>query len=261
MSVRSDQLNRLPAETFVRAVEWHEEIGSTNDRAIAAAVAMKQTLPLLVVAGRQTAGRGRGGNRWWGAPGALMFSLALEGAALKLSTDRWPQVSLATALVVGDVIRQLVPAADVQLKWPNDVYVAGRKACGILLEAPAAAPGRIILGIGLNVNNSVSAAPPELRDTAVALCDIAGKELDLFDALLGVLHGLEDDLSRLAAGHLNLTERWQPYCLLEGRTVTIQQGREEITGRCDSIDANGGLLLHTTSGQKSVISGTVVSYE
>ncbi|MSQ97590.1 MAG: biotin--[acetyl-CoA-carboxylase] ligase [Gemmataceae bacterium] len=286
MSLHVDLLNRLPAETFVRAVEWHDEIGSTSDRAIELATAAKQELPLLVIAGQQTAGRGRGANRWWAAPGALTFSLVLEGTTLGVSADRWPRLSLATALVVGEVIRQLAPKADVQLKWPNDVYIAGRKVCGILLEAPASAPDRIVLGLGLNVNNSLAAAPPEIRDTAIALCDVIGdrpnfylsssdiilqskngtvplgteQPLDLYDVLCRLLIGMDQELKLLSRDNLRLAERWQPYCLLEGRTVTLRQGREEITGICESIDSDGALLLRTAAGTGRFISGTVADF-
>ena len=256
-----DQLNHLiPAETFVRAVEWHDEIGSTSDRAIELAAAAQQELPLLVIAGQQTAGRGRGANRWWAAPGALTFSLVIDGVALGVPQDRWPRLSLATALVVGEVIRQLAPQADVQLKWPNDVYIAGRKVCGILLEAPASATGRIVLGLGLNVNNSLAAAPPEIRDTAIALCDVIGLPLDLYDVLRRLLLGIETELALLSRDNLRLVERWQPYCLLEGRTVTLLQGREEITGICESIDSDGALLLRTSAGTGRYISGTVADF-
>jgi len=286
-----EQLHSLLAETFVRAWEWHDEIGSTSDRAIELAAAVEQPLPLLVIAGQQTAGRGRGVNRWWTAPGALTFSLVLDGAALGVAQDRWPRLSLATALAVGEVIRQLVPNADLQLKWPNDVYIAGRKVCGILLEAPASAPGRIVLGLGLNVNNTLAEAPPEIRDAAVALCEVSGDcptlapqvkhhsapakwdcpprsapalratpELDLYDVLWHLLLGIEAELTLLAQDNLRLAERWQPYCLLEGRTVTLRQGREDVTGICESIDSDGALLVRTAAGAGRYISGTVAAF-
>jgi BirA family biotin operon repressor/biotin-[acetyl-CoA-carboxylase] ligase len=261
MSILPDQLYRLPTESFIRAFEWHEEIGSTSDRAIELAAAANQALPLLVIAGRQTAGRGRGANRWWSEPGGLMFSLVLEGAAHGFSPDRWPLLSLATALAVGDVVRQVVPAADVLLKWPNDVYVNGGKVCGILLEGPAAAPGRVVIGIGLNVNNSLAAAPPEVRETAIALCDVLGGPLQPFDLLLLLLRKIEAELGRLTRGESDLAHRWRSCCLLNGRTVTLQQGNEQFTGRCGSIDDVGALLLDAGAGPRRLISGTVTRWE
>jgi BirA family biotin operon repressor/biotin-[acetyl-CoA-carboxylase] ligase len=255
-----EQLNRLPAETFVRAIEWHEQLGSTSDRAIELAALNAQPLPLLVIARRQTAGRGRGENRWWSAPGALTFSLVIDGFGLGVSQDRWPRLSLATALVVGDAIRQQVPQADVQLKWPNDVYIAGRKVCGILVEVPGAAPGRVVIGAGLNVNNSLAAAPAEIQDSAVALCDVARRELDLTAILKSILRGLETEMSRLGRDELCLARRWQPYCLLEGETITLRQGNHQHTGICDSIDEDGALLLRTRQGTERFISGSVVAW-
>lgn len=255
-----NELFRIPSETFIRKVEFHEEIGSTSDRAIELAALRTCPLPLLVVAGRQTAGRGRGQNRWWSAPGALTFSLVIDGLGLGVPQDRWPRLSLATALVVGDVIRQYVPPADVQLKWPNDVFVAGRKVCGILVEVPGATPGRVVIGVGLNVNNSLTAAPLEIQESAAALCDVAQQELDLAAILASVLRGVETEMSRLRQDESGLARRWQPYCLLEGRSVRLLQGRNEHSGVCDSIDDGGALLLRTGQGTERFISGTVVAW-
>jgi len=257
-----DSLDRFTAETFIRSVEWHDEIGSTSDRAIEAAAQPEQELPLLVIAGRQTAGRGRGENRWWSAAGGLTFSLVIDGAALGVSQDRWPRLSLATALAIGEVIRQQVPRADVQLKWPNDVYIAGRKVCGILLEAPATTPGRVVVGVGLNVNNSLAAAPAEIQNTAVALCDVAEQELELTAILMAILQGMETEIVRLRKDQLDLVKRWQPYCLLEGQTVTLLHGNRQHTGICDSIDGEGALLLRTHANRPAerFISGTVVAW-
>lgn len=256
------RIDELFALTIVRSAEWHDDIGSTSDRAMEAAAQPDQQLPLLVIAGQQSAGRGRGENRWWSAPGGLTFSLVIDGASLGVSQDRWPRLSLATALVVGEVIRQQVPRADVQLKWPNDVYIAGRKVCGILLEAPATAPGRVVIGVGLNVNNSLAAAPAEIQQSAVALCDVAEKELDLSTILVAILRGMETEIVRLQKDQLDLAKRWQPYCLLEGQTVTLLQGSRQHTGLCDSIDDDGALLLRTHANKTAerFISGTVAAW-
>ena len=80
-------INRILRETFVVEVEHHDELGSTNDRAMQRAKQGASRLPLLVIADRQTAGRGRGGNRWWTGPGSLAFSLLLESAAVESEED------------------------------------------------------------------------------------------------------------------------------------------------------------------------------
>src|SRR5438034_451345 len=101
------------------------------------------------------AGRGRGTNRWWSADGALTFSLVLEAPQERLPMSRWPQVALVAGVAVCEALERMAPRAEMRVKWPNDVYLAGRKICGILSESVPARRDRIVVGIGVNVNNRV----------------------------------------------------------------------------------------------------------
>ena len=94
----------LRAASFVRHVELHDTLGSTNDRAAELARDETIELPALIVARLQTAGRGRGQHKWWSADGALTFSLLLEPSVLGISINNWPQLSLATAVAVCDAL-------------------------------------------------------------------------------------------------------------------------------------------------------------
>ncbi len=131
-------------------------------------------------------GAGRGGNQWWSAPGALTFSLLVEPDRTWLPVSRWPEISLTVGSAVCLVLQVRCPGHDVQLKWPNDVFAAGRKACGILIEIPPQAPHLLVIGIGVNVNNSMANAPSGLQQKSVALCDLIGTSLDRIE-LLGEL--------------------------------------------------------------------------
>src|SRR5262245_48689583 len=103
----SFDFDRIRRETLVRQVEFHQEIGSTNTRALEL-VAAEHLIPLLVLADRQTAGRGRGKNRWWSGEGALTFSLVIDAAAAGISANRWPNVSLAAGLAVAETVASLI---------------------------------------------------------------------------------------------------------------------------------------------------------
>src|SRR3990172_11878277 len=96
--------DRLCATTFVRHVELHDSLPSTNDRAIELAASTELQTPALVAARVQTAGRGRGSNTWWSADGALTFSLILDTAGWGLTHPDWPRVSLTTAVAVCDAL-------------------------------------------------------------------------------------------------------------------------------------------------------------
>ena len=114
---------RVMRETALARVEHHPTLASTNDRAAQCAGHKAIEMPLLVVADEQTAGRGRGGKRWWSSSDSLMFSLLVDAATVAAGEDRSPLVALAAAVAVVDSIASLLPTHQVGIHWPNDVYV------------------------------------------------------------------------------------------------------------------------------------------
>ncbi|MGA2799032.1 MAG: biotin--[acetyl-CoA-carboxylase] ligase, partial [Thermoguttaceae bacterium] len=133
-------INRILRETFVVEVEHHDELESTNDRAMQRAKQGASRLPLLVIADRQTAGRGRGGNRWWTGPGSLAFSLLLQSAAVEskdnvmlgrqLNCHPNNLISLAAGVAVAETLEPLLKSKEIGIRWPNDVISGGRKLAG-----------------------------------------------------------------------------------------------------------------------------------
>ncbi|NOX54020.1 MAG: biotin--[acetyl-CoA-carboxylase] ligase [Planctomycetes bacterium] len=252
-------VGRIKSETFVKDVESHARLGSTNDRALelCAMGLPPERLPLLVLADRQTAGRGRGTHRWWSADGALTFSVVLDRNQLALPADRLPIVALLAGLAVARTLVDRLPEVPIGLKWPNDVWVMGRKLGGILIET--AADGPVVVGIGLNVNNSLAQAPDELQHTAASLSDITEQPWDRSDLLISVLQNLEDELKGLPEGLTQLPRRWSRFCVLQDRMVAAQMGREQtICGVCCGISASGSLILLTEHGERHVHGATTV---
>ncbi|MCA9153805.1 MAG: biotin--[acetyl-CoA-carboxylase] ligase [Planctomycetales bacterium] len=256
-----ESLRRVADETFLAALDFHRELPSTNDRALAIAADVERVTPLLVLAETQTAGRGRGNNRWWAGPGALTFSLIVDGGRIAVPTDRWPQIALTVGLAVCESVERLRPGLNVGLKWPNDVYLDDRKLCGILVEVPSQASGRVIIGVGVNVNNSYSSAPAEIQRTAVSLRDAAGFEFSLPEVLTEMLQSLESQFERLANDHGHLVRRWSDYCLLSGRHVRVRWGETVTEGRCIGVDDDGALLVDTQDGTRRCVAGVVESFE
>ena len=260
---------RITGSGLAGHLDYHDSIGSTSDRALELAAQDAAPLPLLVLALRQTGGRGRGANRWWSADGALTFSLALEadappeaGTFHVPSPEKWPRLSLVVGLAVCEALESLVPHAEWRVKWPNDVFVNGGKICGVLAESVAGWRGRLVMGIGINVNNSLAAAPAEIRQSARALCDLGGHSYDLTEVLLTVLHRLDLRLRDLAAeGFPRLAEAHRSRCLLAGKTVTVRTGSQKIIGVCRGIDPDGILLVVTESGVERIVSGSIDSWE
>jgi BirA family biotin operon repressor/biotin-[acetyl-CoA-carboxylase] ligase len=250
-------LDQVQAETFVECVEFHEQIPSTNDRALQLARARASTCPLLVVTNRQTGGRGRGSNRWWASQGSLTFSLLLEADQVQLPPRRWPQVSLHTGLAIAEAIENLIGSCGARLKWPNDVYLENRKVSGVLVEVPAAAPRRLVLGVGLNVNNTLEDAPPELTGLAIALWEVTGQTLSLSSVLTRVLVQISETLSGIGSRDEELCQRWRARCMLTGRKLRVDLGARGIEGVCHGIDHEGALIVKTTDGVERCFGGVV----
>ena len=190
-------------------LEYHDEIPSTSDRVKELLQQpVKPNLPCLVIAKRQTAGRGRGNKRWWSGEGAILMSLGFELSlnpepSNPLSRDQLPTLSVATGQAIIKVLTRYLPQHKLEVHLPNDVYVDGKKICGILLESPT--PQYAILGIGLNVNNRLCDIPPEFADdlasrSITSMLELLGRETDiarLIDELLNeLLHGLQHGLQR-----------------------------------------------------------------
>ncbi len=285
---RLPQLETLCENTFLRSLEHHEELGSTNDRALELAAQLFSAgpatelegdqgitvddLPRLIWASRQTAGRGRGANAWWAAEGALTFSLLFNTQALRLPPERLSAISLVAGLAVLEGLQPYYAPGAWRLKWPNDIYLDERKICGILAEAPR--PNCLVLGIGINVNNSFSglgktdngnrpAAPPEVQARAVALIDRVGQALPMLDVLVSVLRSLGSRWDWYAGQATSgpqpagLAQAWAPYCLLTGRAIEVTLGAERIVGVCAGVDDRGVLRLATPQGERAIVSGIV----
>jgi BirA family biotin operon repressor/biotin-[acetyl-CoA-carboxylase] ligase len=248
----------------------HDELPSTQEEARRLSANGYPELPFFVQALRQTAGRGRGENRWSAGEGALAFTLVFEPAALGLGPEQVATLSIATALGVCESLQRFSPAEPLAIKWPNDVYAAGRKLCGILIET-ALRPGRgsavALVGIGVNVNNDVPNAAVQGRASAINLAELAGEPLPAengFRELLApLLATLEREYRAVAAHDAEQVERWNARNLLYGRRCRIEQRRDAppLVGVVEAIDAEGALRLATDAGRLAVRSGSIVGWE
>lgn len=250
-------IGRLKRETFVIRVEHHALLGSTNDRAkqIAGEGPSRETLPLLVVADLQTEGRGRGANRWWSGQGGLTFSLLLDGQAWGDVSASGPIVSLAAAVAVADSVVPLLAGRSVGIHWPNDVYAAGRKLAGTLVEV---LPGRyFVVGIGVNVNNTMDEAPDEIRNSAVALVELCGSPYDRSSLLEAILRRFAGLLADLPGSPDRVARRANVLCLQQGRTLAVEHHGRVVRGVCAGIDDDGALLLDTAQGRERLTGGVV----
>jgi BirA family transcriptional regulator, biotin operon repressor / biotin---[acetyl-CoA-carboxylase] ligase len=256
-------INRILRETFVVELEHHAELGSTNHRCEQRAKQGASKLPLLVLADCQTAGRGRGANRWWTGDGSLAFSLLLEpyasaellGRQLNCRPNRLPLLSLAVGVAVAEAIKPLLHGQQIGIHWPNDVIVAGRKLAGILIEVLST--GHVIIGIGINTNTPMADVPTELASTATTLLEITGKPHDHIEILTSLLNNLEKRLLKLKQTPAEIAADADAICLQHDKPIKLQHGNQTIAGICRGIAPDGALLLETSDGVRSFYSGAI----
>lgn len=209
----------------------------------------------VVVAGHQTAGRGRHGRAWDAPPGqSLLLSLVLRPA---LPAERLGLVPLAAGLAVAEAVGAF--GVDASVKWPNDVRVGGRKLAGVLAETTwAGAEPTVVLGIGLNVEQG--SFPEALADLATSLRLVTGRPVDRLAPLAPLLARLavrlgdaEDVSARLVAAVEGRLEG-------VGETVTVgfpASSRLPSRGRVLGLAPDGALRLATEAGEVAVHAGEV----
>lgn len=246
-----------PTRRVGRRVEFHPEIGSTNDRA-RTALHEPDDDGLAVVADLQTAGRGRRGRSWASPSGVnLMVSVGLRP---RLAASRAGLMGIVSALAVRDACASLVPGDSLRLKWPNDVVAAdGRKVAGLLVETAVSGDdlAEAIIGMGINVNWPAAEMPPDLAARAASLCDLAGRALDRVELLRRLMTALDRELAALERGESPLA-RLSAVSALDGRHVTVETGVGLVEGRVAGIADDGQLLLDTADGRRALAVGEVI---
>lgn len=259
-SITASDLASLVSDTFLQSVIHLDETDSTNTHAVDLLTSGEPLLlPCLVYAENQVAGRGRGANQWWSFRGSLTFSVVVDFREIAFSAEQKPLLPLLTGLAILRAGQTLVPGGEFSVKWPNDVYLEGRKLAGILTEVPSQSSDHAVIGVGLNVNNQFSQAPPELAATGIALSDQSKTEHDRLEVLRTFMHCFEDLVKSCAAGK-NFLDQWPRHCLLTGKQVTLQTGASEVTGICQGVDATGALLLDIETQQQRFFGGVVKSW-
>jgi BirA family biotin operon repressor/biotin-[acetyl-CoA-carboxylase] ligase len=224
-------------------LDYREATGSTNDDAREAAAAGAAE-GLVIVASRQDAGRGRRGAAWVCPPGeGLAFSVLLRPRENKAL---WPRLSLAAGLAVAEALGRLGVVAEV--KWPNDVWVAGRKIAGILVEA---GDDHVVVGVGINVG--VREFPPALAESATSLALERGDPPELPMVLLPVLERLQVWQAKIGAGFDELLRAFRVRCALTGKAVRLLAADGMLSGTVAGIGDGGELLLQTGTGLRKLV--------
>jgi BirA family biotin operon repressor/biotin-[acetyl-CoA-carboxylase] ligase len=233
-------------------VRWYPEVPSTND--IAAAWADHGAPEgCLVVADGQSAGRGRQGRDWASPAGAGLY----VSTVLRPAEHVLPLLTIAAGVGLADGIHASTGLAP-DLKWPNDLFINGRKVAGVLAEATSSSTGTwVVLGFGINV--SVAAYPPEVTDLATSLAGEAGVPVVRGHVLAECLSGLAHRYQDLVDGRRrSVLDGWRNRATaMTGRRVQWSEAGGTREGVADGIDDAGALVVRTDVGATRVMAGDV----
>ena len=207
--------------------------------------------PALILADTQTHGRGRLGRNFWSPPSTGIYMTLLFDV-----TDETPFVtSHITSAVAVAVTRSVESVTNVRcgIKWVNDVYVGGRKACGIIAESFAVGDRRYAT-VGVGVNLCTRDFPDELSEIAVSLCDGATDGLRR-SLTVALAVGICDVLDDVRAGDTSYMDEYRARSTVLGRGVTFTRNGETREGLALGIDDEGGLVVLLPDGQKTTLTG------
>ena len=224
-------LERLRREFRARHIDYYPAIDST----MRAAVGLEPGS--VVLAGEQTGGQGRRGHQWHSEPASGIYcSIVLRPA---------PALTLALGLATADAIARSTGLL-CDLRWPNDVMLAGKKVAGILVRV---VEGDAIAGIGINVNQT--SFPGELASEATSLCLHTGAPVSLTDIILALLPAIDTFVELDKDTILRLFAQASSYAA--GRRVTVAQPDGVIEGTTAGLDPAGFLIVHQDDGTDTLI--------
>lgn len=229
------------------SIHYFSELSSTMDMAKDLA---RKNCPdfTVVIAGRQTKGRGRLNRQWLSDDGGLYFTLVLRpNIPLPMSS----RVNFLASLTLARVLRDMYQI-EAAVKWPNDILVDDRKLSGMLseLEAEADRVFFINIGMGVNVNND----PTGVEPGAISLKNMLGREISRVRLLSRFLDEFEERLKN--AEFENIISEWKQYTVTLQRQVRIVTQREVTEGLAVDVDENGALIVKLADGSfKKIIYG------
>jgi BirA family biotin operon repressor/biotin-[acetyl-CoA-carboxylase] ligase len=245
------------AQSGAKQIHHYYKIGSTNLEAMRAAM---EGAPegSVFLAEEQLAGRGRGAHSWHSARSAGIYCSAILRPAMPPSDALI--FSLAAGLAVRAAVAEIAPQLSVDLKWPNDLLLAGKKFCGILTEmnAEATRVRHLVVGFGINVNQVKF--PAELREIATSLRIETGTEWSRVELCAALLKSLDREYRGMvedAGARAGILRRFEASSSsVRGRNVTIEENGG-LAGVTEGLDERGFLRIRAADGLRTVVSGTV----
>jgi BirA family biotin operon repressor/biotin-[acetyl-CoA-carboxylase] ligase len=251
MNLNQEELKKSLAGTLIgRKLYYYPEIGSTNDEAFRLGVEGEPE-GAVVIADSQSKGKGRLQRAWHSPAGANIYTSVILRP--NFEPVKAPQLSIVAGVAAAELLNNYCPG-QVQLKWPNDVLIGGKKACGILaqMKISESAIDFVVLGIGINVNIGYNQFPADIRNIATSLAIETGKELSRPELIISLYENLAKWYKRLLQNGFNVVkDKWLSLAPMIGRNVQVMFQEEAVSGKAISLDDDGSLIL-LTAGNKEV---------
>ncbi len=251
------QIERGAPGTIGWRIHYFEEIDSTQNfaRELAAGDVAEG---IVVIAEQQTAGRGRMGRTWHSPSGVNLYMTILLRPTISLGEIS--RLSLVAGVAAAEALEHEAPGI-VALKWPNDLWLRGRKAGGIIAEAVSDSQqhlAAVLLGIGINVNLAAGDIPDDLRDKATSMRIATGHPCDRIAIADALFSQLDSRYRETLTGHFDTVRAaWERYSALTGKRVSIIDGGARKTGVVKGIDLDGALLLDIGENIERIVAGEV----
>jgi BirA family transcriptional regulator, biotin operon repressor / biotin---[acetyl-CoA-carboxylase] ligase len=242
----------IKTKHFASSIHHLPSVSSTNDYAKTLA---KKGEPegSLIIADKQTGGRGRKQRKWISPEKGLWFSLILRP---KITPNDAMLTTMCAACAVTKGISEQTPLKP-SIKWPNDILINNKKVCGILTELSAEIDEitYLIIGIGINVNNEI---PSELKEKSTTLKQESNKPIDSVLLLSSILSSFEHFYQKLTNKDiLTIKDTWRSYSSTIGAKVTVKKEKEVITGIAVDLGEHGELIIKNNQGEKKILTGDI----
>ncbi|MCD6327132.1 biotin--[acetyl-CoA-carboxylase] ligase [bacterium] len=236
-----------------------DEVSSTSD--VAKQLATKGASEgTVVVASAQSAGRGRRGRAWFSPRGGLYFTILLRP---NVAPERLRLLAAASALAVFDAMAISV-GRRLLLKWPNDIYLEGKKVGGILIETKGSCAriDEAFVGIGVNLQRPEMVIPPEVMNSALWLSDCASEAPSREGLLADILRSFADRYKELlSSGAGAIAECYNRRLLLMGRKLNVRCDGKALVGICRGINEAGALMIDDNGKDVSITTGEICSWQ
>lgn len=242
----------LTTDFIGQPIQYYPELDSTNTKAWEL-VSKNTEKGTVVITDNQLKGRGRQANKWISIPGkSLTFSIIMYPNALPSQINLY---SLIAGLSITDCLIEYDIHA--QLKWPNDILINGKKVGGILCESKISGGviKSMVIGIGLNINETIEEFPEDLRNNVTSLMIESEKQYKLEKLLANILNNLEHRVQHRDEAQLI---DWEKRCAHLNQKVTFNSGNEIVTGIFKGLSSTGQAIISINTKEVKFDSGEIV---